>query len=176
MTARMTSRTKGLVVAALHIAIVSTLGAKLVADRATLPRVWAEVAPYDPDLPIRGRYVSLQVKVEPRGFGEQAGQGSSQGNSQAGWDWGYGHLSVEGDHLVATRADSGEGHPLRLRTENGRLVATLTTPVAYFIPEHATDTSRKDGLMVEVTVPRKGPPRPIRLGVKEGEKITPLEF
>jgi hypothetical protein len=30
--------------------------------------------------------------------------------------------------------------------------------------------------MAEVTVPRKGPPRPIRLGVREAERITPLEL
>ncbi|PYS93865.1 MAG: hypothetical protein DMF50_13115 [Acidobacteria bacterium] len=164
----MTGRTKGLVVAALHIGIVCTLGAKLLADRATLPRVWAEVAPYDPDLPIRGRYVSLQVKVEPRGFTERPGPAAP--------GYGYGHLSVEGDHLIATRADPDEGHPLQLRMENERLVATLSTPVAYFIPEHATDPSRRAGLMVEVTLPRKGPPRPIRLGVKEGETIRPLDL
>ena len=59
---------------------------------------------------------------------------------------------------------------------NDRLVALLDTPVAYFIPEHAVDPSSRPGLMAEVTVPRKGPPRPIRLGVKEGEKVTPLDL
>src|SRR5207247_1063133 len=94
-----TARTKGLVVAALHIALVSALGAKLLADRAALPRVWVEVAPYDPNLPIRGRYVRLQVKAEARGFDEPAGSAASA--------WGYARLSVEGDRLVATRTDDG---------------------------------------------------------------------
>jgi len=163
-----TARTKGLVVAALHIALVSALGAKLLADRAALPRVWVEVAPYDPNLPIRGRYVRLQVKAEARGFVEPAGSAASA--------WGYARLSVEGDRLVATRTDDGVGHPVQIRKENGRLVAALSTPVAYFIPEHAVDPSSRPGLMAEVTVPRKGPPRPIRLGVKEGEKVTPLDL
>ncbi len=162
----MTARTKGLVVAALHIALVCALGAKLLADRATLPRVWVEVAPYDPNLPIRGRYVRLQVKVEARGFDEPA--------NQSGWDWG--RLSVEGDRLVATRTESGVGHRVQLRKENERLVAALSTPVAFFITEHAVDPSSRPGLMAEVTVPRKGPPRPIRLGVREGERITPLDL
>jgi hypothetical protein len=30
--------------------------------------------------------------------------------------------------------------------------------------------------MVEVTVPKKGPPRPIRLGVEENGEIRPLSF
>lgn len=162
----MTARTKGLIVAALHIAIVCALGAKLLADRATLPRVWVEVAPYDPNLPIRGRYVRLQVKAEARGFDEPA--------NQSGWDWG--RLTVEGDRLVATQTERGAGHQVVLRKENERLVAVLSTPVAFFITEHAVDPSSRPGLMAEVTVPRKGPPRPIRLGVREGGRITPLEL
>ncbi len=162
----MTAWTKGLVVAALHIALVGALGAKLLADRTTLPRVWVEVAPYDPNLPIRGRYVRLQVKAEARGFGEPAGDVG----------YGRGRLTVEGSRLVATPAESGAGHHVILRQENGRLVAVLSTPVAFFITEHAVDPSSRPGLMAEVTVPRKGPPRPIRLGVREGERITPLDL
>ena len=56
---------KGLAVAALHVAIVASLGAKLLADRATRPRVWARTAPFDPNLPIRGRYVRLRVMAIP---------------------------------------------------------------------------------------------------------------
>ena len=52
--------------------------------------------------------------------------------------------------------------------------------VAYFIPEHIPDPSIRaagEDLWVEVTVPNKGPPRPIRLGVKKGEApIAPLEI
>ena len=61
---------KGLIIAVIHVCLVSALGAKLLYDRATLPRVWVKTAPYDPNLPIRGRYVSLRVVVEPRGIKE----------------------------------------------------------------------------------------------------------
>jgi hypothetical protein len=84
---------------------------------------------------------------------------------------------------------------VRLTTENGRLVAhsspngteaiwrrrpdlwVLSEPVAFFIPEHAKDPSIRaagEELWVEVSVPRKGPPRPIRLGVKKDGVLTPL--
>ena len=53
---------KGLVVAALHLAMVSSLGAKLLVDRAMRPRVWVRTAPVDPDDPLRGRYVRLRVE------------------------------------------------------------------------------------------------------------------
>lgn len=165
----MSARTKGLLVAALHIALVAALGAKLLADRAIRPRVWVEVAPYDPDLPIRGRYVRLQVMAEARGFDPP-----SEGRAWA--NWGVGRLSVEGERLIATRSDREAGLQVRIRKENDRLVAVVDAPVAFFIPEHAEDPSSRPGLVAEVTVPRKGPPRPIRLGVREGEKVTPLDF
>ena len=60
----MTPQRKGLMVALLHVAIVSSLGVKLVADRASYPRVWARTAPVDPNLPIRGRYVRLRIEAE----------------------------------------------------------------------------------------------------------------
>src|SRR4029434_97727 len=66
----MTPLIKGLVLAAVHVGLVAALGAKLLYDRATRPRVWTLAAPYDPNLPIRGRYVSLQLVVEPRGVRE----------------------------------------------------------------------------------------------------------
>jgi hypothetical protein len=58
-------------------------------------------------------------------------------------------------------------------------VARLQEPVAYFIPEHVPDPSRRaagEELWVEVTVPKKGPPRPIRLGVKKAGTLTPLDL
>jgi hypothetical protein len=162
----MTKRTKALTVALLQIVLVSSLGAKLLIERNTLPRVWAEVAPYDPDLPIRGRYVRLGLRVSLRGFPEPEDDSG----------WGFADLSVVDDTLIATRNESFSRHHLRIERVDGELRGTLTTPVAFFIPEHVPDPSRRSGLMVEVTVPKKGPPRPIRLGVMEDRVITPLEF
>jgi hypothetical protein len=59
------------------------------------------------------------------------------------------------------------------------VAAVLSEPVDYFLPEHAIDPSRRqpgEELWVEVTVPPKGPPRPIRLAVKKGGTFTPLEI
>jgi len=55
---------KGLAVALLQLVIVGSLAAKFAHDRATCPRVWVRTAYYDPDLPIRGRYASLQLEVD----------------------------------------------------------------------------------------------------------------
>ena len=59
----MTRLSKGLLVAALHALIVAGIGAKFLYDRSHYPRVWAETAPYDPDMPIRGRYVNIALLV-----------------------------------------------------------------------------------------------------------------
>ena len=59
---------KGLLLAALHVALVCSLGAKLFYDRATRPRVWIQVATYDPNLPIRGRYLMFSLQLPGEGF------------------------------------------------------------------------------------------------------------
>ena len=153
---------KGLVLGAIHVAIVSSLGAKLLIDRATRPRVWARVASYDPDLPMRGRYLSLRI--------EGTLEGALPASQQVS-------LAVQHDALVFLPADSGQVVFVR-RQRDGTDVATLGEPVAFFIPEHAPDPSIRppgEELWAEVTVPRHGGPRPIRLGVKKAGHLTPLQ-
>jgi hypothetical protein len=169
---------KGLVIAAVHVGLVASLGAKLLYDRATLPRVWVLAAPYDPDLPIRGRYVSLQLVVEPRGIQQTEPSPKQQPMASV-------LLRVEDSRLV------GEANPqvreyvpsdlhLRFIQRGDARLAVLDEPVAFFIPEHVPDPSRRptgEELWVEATIPKKGPPRPIRLGVKKGDGlIVPLEL
>lgn len=164
---------KGLVLAALHVLIVSSLGAKLLYDRATRPRIWMETAPYDPDLPIRGRYVSLRLIVDAPDIAPPV-------NESQRWSWHPVTLHVEGDRLVA-RSDPEDrtygGPAVRLMRRGEAWIPALSDPVAFFIPEHVEDPSRRsqgETLWVEVTVPRAGPPRPIRLGVRRDGSITPL--
>jgi hypothetical protein len=150
---------RGILVGALQCAMVLSVAGKYALDRAVLPRAWVNATPIDPNLWIRGRYVNLRLQVNvPDGF-------------------------------------SGYYQPVRLHVENGRLTAaldpdggalnisherqfwTLVEPVAFFIPEHAADPSQlKPGeeLWVEVSVPKSGPPRPLRLALKKDGKLTPL--
>lgn len=171
---------KGLIVGVVHLLIVASLGAKLLYDRSTRPRVWARAAPYDPSLPIRGRYVSLQLEV-------QAPDISTPKENRWNWHRTAVILSVENDQLIA-RGDPtapegerpwGRDAVMFRRQADGTALAVLADPVLYFIPEHVPDPSvRKPGeeLWVEVTLPRKGPPRPIRLGVKREGVLTPLDL
>ena len=73
------------------------------------------------------------------------------------------------------------GRYVRLRVElppgPGGTAGAAPWTLAYFIPERVPDPSRRapgEELWVEVTLPRRGPPRPIRLAVKRDGKLAPL--
>jgi hypothetical protein len=67
--------------------------------------------------------------------------------------------------------------PLRGRYVRLR-IAGRSEQLAFFIPEHVPDPSIRSAgeeLWAEVTLPRKGAPRPIRLAVKKDGVLTPLQ-
>jgi hypothetical protein len=156
----------GLIVAALHVALVSSLGAKLLLDRATQPRVWARTLPLDPNLPIRGRYVQLRIEVGTDGQRDEKQPGGPV------------DLVVRDGRLLALPATDSTGLYIQDVQRRDRNVTIFFRPLAYFIPEHVPDPSIRgsdEELWVEVTVPRRGAPRPIQLGVKKNDVLTPLE-
>jgi hypothetical protein len=156
----MTALARGLAIAAIHSAIVLSLAGKYAWDRERLPRVWARSVAYDPNLPIRGRYATMRLAVE-------IPDDKTAGMRRA-------RLSIQNDRLIATPSPAGL---LLWRMANGQWV--INEPVAFFLPEHAPDpTSRAPGeeLWVEVSVPRDGPPRPVRLGVKKDGARVPLDL
>ena len=174
---------KGLLLGAIQVALVCSLGAKLLLDRATRPRVWVKSAPVDPELSIRGRYMSLRLEVPTRGFAmpppTSVPRQPSRGRDSLG-DRLYAKLELEGGQLVAVPAvDPRQVEWVTLHVVNNELFADLWEPLAYFIPERAKDPSVRppgEELWVEVTLPRKGPPRPLRLGVKKAGELTPLDL
>ena len=127
----MTLTRKGLILAAFQCLLALSVSGKLLYDRSTCPRVWVKTAQWDPNLPIRGRYLALRLAPE--------------GDAQ----W-YGRT-------------------------NGQVVL-------FFVPEHALpfETGRAarnaPELWAEVTIPRKGPPRPIRLALKKAGKLEPIDI
>ena len=157
---------KGLVVAAVHLAMVGSLGVKLLVDRATRPRVWARAAPIDPDDPLRGRYVRLRIE----GTATELGKDSS-GQSVV--------LAARDGMLALVPTSDDSSLTARVSTRNGERTATLDQPLAFFIPEHVPDPSVRapgEELWAEVTLPKQGPPRPIRLAVKKDGVLTALDL
>jgi hypothetical protein len=188
---------KGILLAATHLVLVLSLGGKLLLDRATRPRFWLKTAPVDPNLPIRGRYVSLRVEVPASGLElpplrprppylkdadpwpsrwethpVQVDLTPAQGGLQAhkAPPGGKGEVSYESNAFIP---ETNRSLPLEQWT------VTLREPLAFFIPEHVPDPSRRlagEELWVEVTLPKKGPLRPIRLAVKKNGVLTPLNL
>lgn len=165
----MTPRSAGLALALVHAALVGTLGVKLLADRERLPRGWARTLPYDPDLPIRGRYVRLRLEVPLAAAAPQAGPAGEVRMAR---------LEAMDGRVLGTVDDSG-GIRVRLDSTPAGVRASLADPVAYFIPEHVPDPSVRpagEELWAEVTLPHRGPPRPIRLGMWKDGRLTPLDL
>jgi len=155
-------RRAGLLLALLQGGLLLSLGAVMLADRARLPRAWVRSAPHDPDLPIRGRYVSLQLLVPLRPV---AAAGTLTPVE----------LLVRKNRLeaLAAAAEPAEGvvqgrRQAWIETVDGTPMARLDPAVAFFIPPDVEDPSQRpagEQLWVEVTLPPHGPPRPIRLGL-----------
>ena len=160
---------KGLLIGVVQVALVLAVGGKFLYDRATLPRAWVETAGVDPVLPIRGRYVALNLLFEAAPESETI---------PADVETAMGTLVVRGEAaLVVLGRDAGEDGPrdplqFARRDTPGGPRWMLLRPVAYFLPEHAPDPTRNaepGELWMEVTVPPRSVPRPIRLRRSGGE-------
>jgi hypothetical protein len=172
----MNATRKGLILAAIQILIVLSLGGKLLYDRATRPRAWALCQVYDPEPPIRGRYLGENLQMPAEAF-DDAQLSNSQNRWYASQRWAY--LQARDGKLIASSNGSGNGMWVFLRkNSDGSLTATSQQPVLIFVPDNFAATPRLkpgDQLWVEVTLPKQGPPRPIRLAVKAKDgRFTPV--
>jgi hypothetical protein len=177
-----------------QLAIVSTITAKYLYQRWRCPRVWTRTIAYDPQLPMRGRYLSLQLLVDgcqstlpnaraatfPRDINGAAVWGPYAIQAQSVF---RANLKVENNRLAAIRIVDDEngtaGQQVSAWTGAPCDQMRLDTPVDFFIPDSAADSSRlkpKQELWIEVTVPPKGPPRPLQLALKDNGLWKPLKF
>ena len=180
----------------LQLMIVSTVAAKYLYERVTCPRVWTRAAAYDPQLVMRGRYLSLQLSVDGCGstlpnakdaqFSRNL-EGVPSGNNfsirSANGVWFQAKIAIKDNKLIAIRVpESDTSTPTQ--SVAGWPGAPcdqmrLTNAVDFYIPDNATDPTRlKPGqqLWIEVTLPPKGPPRPLQLALKDNGAWKPLAF
>jgi hypothetical protein len=179
-----------------QLALVSSVAAKYLYERAKCPRVWTRAEAYDPSLLMRGRYLNLQVLVDgcgstlpsarnaqfPRNINGVPG-GSTFNVNAPQLVWFQAKLAVKNNRLIVIRVPESESETSTQSVSAAPGVACdqmrLTTPVDFYIPDTATDPSRpKPGqeLWIEVTVPPKGPPRPLQLALKDNGIWKPLAF
>lgn len=169
---------RGATLAGLHFALLASLGGKLLWDRAHRPRAWARTAPVDPTLPIRGRYLSLGLEVPLMGLPPEAPKPAGTKVPHPARRFVQVRLVPEGSVLRAAYLTEGIGAWEEERGQergtveliDGQPFVRLQEPVLFFIPDRATgpsSRSRDPELWVEVTLPRQGPPRPIRLGIRQ---------
>lgn len=145
-------------------------------ERMVRPRGWVITEAVDPNLPIRGRYIVLRVAAPARDLRDlPAGRVRFVVR----------HGQVEAIDAANAEPSSSEPLPASLRIDGRGTMALLNQPLAFFLPPDVPDPSNRpragfqgERLWVEVTLPRRGLPRPIRLGLApEGSTtITPLQL
>ena len=185
----MTTRTKGIVVLAVQLALVLSIAAKYAWERHTCPRVWTRTVPFDPNQPIRGRYLALTLRADACGLPQNL---STPGfmpnmpypsglNPMHVHSWNVLPVAKNGK-LVAVLANPQSPADASILTLHDGLpceAATLSGQTEFFIPEHApTPFPLPPGneLWAEVTVPPAGPPRPLRLALSDGKNFRVLNL
>ena len=157
--------------AAIHAALVLSVAGWCLYERETLPRLWVLTAGVDPQLPIRGRYADLRLVIDLRGS-EGALQEAQQQRSGQTMPRAEGGKLV-GDLLAGEQQQSQAAQHVIYDPQGGHWL--LWQPLAFFLSEHEPDpTILADGeeLWAEVTLPPRGPARPIRLEVREAAAVA----
>ncbi len=181
---------------AIQLLLVSSIAAKYLYQRWTCPRVWTRGVAYDPELVMRGRYLTLQLTID-------GCQSTLPTARHAEFPRDYNGAAVAGRFML--RGEAEVVFPAELKVINNRLAAVyvrdgekgqagqavlglrgspcdqmrLAAPVDFYISEHAQSPLPLAGgaeLWMEVTVPPKGPPRPIQLALKQDGAWRPLDF
>jgi hypothetical protein len=180
----------------IQLALVCSVAAKYLYQRWSCPRVWTRTAAYDPELVMRGRYLSLQLMVD-------GCQSTLPSAKRADFPRDVNGAAVQGQYAI--RGEGNVEFPAELKVANHQLLAIairdeekgsvgrkvaawpgapcdqmrLVDPVNFYIAEHAHSPiplARGAELWIEVTVPSKGPPRPVQLALKQEGRWEPLAF
>ena len=186
-----------IVLLVIQLALVSSIAAKYFYQRSTCPRAWTRATAYDPNMVTRGRYLSLRLTVDgcqstlpsalratfPRNAdGTTKPTGFTVNDVEVPITF-RANLKAEKMKLLAIRIPEAD-----LRSKGVDVTALsgsackdlyIDEPVDFYIAVHAADpTALKQGqeLWIEVTVPPKGPPRPLQLALKDNGAWKPLAF
>lgn len=180
----------------LQLMLVSAVAAKYEVDRWRFPRVWTRAFGYDPQLPLRGRYLALQLRVD-------GCESTLPSAAQARFPRDVNGSAIPGPFIVGQfptvrfpavlSVEKGRLEAVRIQDEDkrheGQIVDAwagascdammLDRPVDFYIPDNASALfPLKPGqeLWIEATIPPEGPPRPMQLAIKQSGEWKPLPF
>jgi len=172
-----------------QLALVLSIAGKYLYERKTRPRVWVRTTQFDPNTPLRGRYLALQISVDAcslphdKAHFTEGFRNPVTAERAPGWYRWSATLVAQDGHLTPRLEDNP-------RTSEGILSLTQSedhpcnsVPVGeateFFIPDTAKPPfplQKGQELWVEVTVPAAGPPRPIQLALWGSDGFHPLRF
>ena len=187
-----------MVLLAIQLVLVSSIAAKYLIDRSHNPRAWAPAVAFDPELIMRGRYISARLKVDVCNVAQPSDE--SHRTLRA--------LPIEFDALGNVLQEHSSRYLLAvLGSKNGRLGvqrftddahkhsalevlvpkkpsvctgAILAEPVSFYLSETAKSPfplQQGQQLWVQLTIPPSGPPSPISLAIQTADgKWQPLNF
>lgn len=183
----MTARTKSMLLIAVQLLLVLSLAASYVYERRVYPRVWVRSTQMAGTLPLRGRYVGMQLLVDVCGLPRSAVPGAPgftpgfQPGVPGAWQWTVKAMARDGRLVVEQapeRTRPGETRQVWLQQGQPCERARLLDDESFFVGDRAKlplTLKKTEELWVEVTVPPSGPPRPVQLAVSgaDGFHVLP---
>ena len=171
----------GLILVLVQVVLVLSVAGKYLYERETRPRVWTRATQFDPSLPLRGRYLALQLMVNACGLPRDAEHTiSGYAGGHPFWRWNVSLTAVNGKLVPRLEKSwSPRAGTLTLFADKSCEQATLSDGVLLFIPDRARvpfPLPPGQELWVEVTLPPSGPPRPIQMALSNGESFHPLKL
>jgi hypothetical protein len=183
-----------------QLLVVSSIAGKYLWQRWRCPSVWTRAAAIDPSLPMRGRYLSLQLTVDgcqstlpsaklatfPRDVNGAVKPGLYILRPQPITF--RANLKVENNKLVAVRPEGQDIEGGEDPAAGQEISAMPSAPcgqmsLADGVDFYIADTAKSplpvrpgQELWIEVTLPPTGPPRPIQLALKDKGAWKPLAF
>ena len=180
-----------------QLALASSFAAKYFYQRWTCPRAWTRAVGADPDVSSHGRYLRLRLMVDgcqstlpsaklatfPRDVNGAVKPGPYVLRPEPQPAYFNAYLKVVNNRLVAVRVEGqedaamGEGITAMPGTSCDQM--NLDDSVDFLYPKHThSPLPLKPGqeLWVEVTVPPKGPPRPLQIALKQDGAWKPLGY
>jgi hypothetical protein len=182
----MSKRRAGVILLMIQLLLVLSIAGKNLYERKFYPRVWTRARQVDPYLPLRGRYLALQLMIDACSLPREEqyyrpGGRPEIGSLTSGWTWSVFPEPVNG-RLGASLADAtsmNDKAQLIFLEEHAPCNQVPFSRGELFIPDTAKPPfPLKPGqeLWVEVTLPPSGPPRPIQAAISDSTGFHPLRF